>query len=186
MKLNNIEKTINLYLDGQLTPVQREEMEKLIESDRDVRVLFEQLRQTDAMIKSAAAAFDESREDSFEAIYSQARDSVAARHTSLRWSSVLRFGAGIAAGLLIAAGLFYLYTASSQSMTPEWKQIAQGDQQDDLISDDVHRASACQKEVRPLVHDVDLYYYKDDNGNEWLIEGIRHEVVKQASAGGKL
>ena len=186
MKSNDIEKSINLYLDGQLSPAQREELKNLIETDPDVRTLFEQLQQADAMIMNAAGAFDETCDGSFETIYSQARDSLTTQYAPIRLSGVLRFGTGIAAGLLIAAGMFCLYTKSSPTAPPEPTRIAKDDQHEDLTPKEVRQALPYQKEVTPLVHDVDLYYYKDAEGNEWLIEGIRHEMVKQASAGSSL
>jgi hypothetical protein len=179
MKSKDIETVINLYLDGQLSAAQKKDMERAMEVDPDARALFEQLRQTDALMKSAAEVFPDDS-DSFETSYSQARDSFSTSETGHLFS-FLRFASGVAAGLLIALGLFFIYTKSSPTEPPDPPQIAKDDQQKNSTSEKDRYTLSYPKEVTPLVHNVDLYYYKDKEGNEWLIEGIRHEMVKHAA-----
>lgn len=180
--MKTIETTINLYLDGRLSPAQQEDMKKALAADPDAQVLFEQLCRTDALIKSAGSAFGDDRGASFESIYTQAKDSAASINADIRRSSFLRFVSGVAAGLLIAVGLFVGYKTVSFEKNPKPAVIATGDSPDNVAPGQIRPAISRSGDQKPYVHDVDLYYYKDEQGNEWLVEGVRHEVVKQASA----
>ncbi len=188
MKPNDteIERMMNFYLDGQLAPEKRKQFEQLLADDAEVRRDFDRLRQTDLRIEQTAAAMTAEPDDSFEMIYSQARDSyfIESQPRQKRRFN-LRFVAGLAAGVAIGLLVNFMMTSSAtspDSSSDPTQHIAAepGQTPDNTVP--VLQAMSPQKET-PSVHEVDLYYFKDKQGQEWLVEGIRHEMVQQASSG---
>lgn len=183
MKSKDIEKMIHLYLDAELDAEQRAQVEQMLENDMESRRLYDQLQQAHSVLQKAVDAVGRGSDSSFEMIYAQARDSFADRPAATGRLWYLQFAVGLAAGLLLALGLFGLYKYTASTPDSAGPQLTQSDPRNSIDADDLRRVSRFSDDVKPQIHEVDLYYYVDPDGREWLIEGVRHEVVKQASAG---
>lgn len=182
MKSKDIEKMIHLYLDDELAPEQRIELERIVQNDTEVRKLFNHLQQTHSVITNALGVLAEHSEDSFDVVYSQARNSLIEKRRSALRSFSMHFVSGLAAGLMIALGLLWFHLKSSSVIEPI-QPIAKEDQRKNIAPVRFPEISSFQDEVKPVIHEVDLYYYVDPDGKEWMMEGLHHNMVRQTSSG---
>lgn len=185
MKYTEIEKLINLDLDNQLSVPQKQQLQEAMDNDPEIARTVQQLRQADAAIKQALSASTQESDDSFETVWTQARDSRAVK-SQTRWPQRLRFVTGLAAGLVIGLAVHWM---NSDHGTPAViapqpsSEIANADLQPSTGSNRLLEPYTDATNQQPSIHNVDLYYFKDQQGRQWLVEGIRHEMIQQASNG---
>lgn len=184
MKLSEIEKLINLYLDDQLSPQQQQPLQQAMQDDPQVARTVEQLKRTDGRIKQAVASMSDEADDSFEMIYAQSKDSLVIEPKLSRRLSPLRFVTGLAAGLVIGLAVQFMMTSA-----PEVSPVLPSQPRADagLLVEAAPKPVLTTwdrpQATEPDIHEVDLYYFEDQQGRQWLVEGIRHEMVQQTSSG---
>lgn len=181
MKQEILEMLIGKYLDGEITSSERQMLDAAMESDPDARELLEQLqdlhRQACEVISSEVLDRGKTAEEIFEHAWRHRTRNPL--HRIIRLGGLLRFTAGLAAGLVIGLTLHFALPVRSMpgnDEVPE-KTLAQST----TAREDVEQMSTQlfpSNRAQNVSRNVDWYSFTDENGDQWLIEGYRQSIVK--------
>ena len=178
MKEDMLEIMIGKYLDGQITPSEQRVLEAELDSNFEAKELLAQLQDLHQLscelVASEILDRGENADEIFERAWQQRR-----KYPSIgiiKLSGPLRFAAGIAAGLVIGLALhFTVLTRSTPPIIRQEPPIAQ--RPDNTINENRQNLPSPQNVIR----NVDWYTFTDENGDQWLIEGLRENTVRTAS-----
>ena len=178
-----LEILIGKYLDGEITPSEQQILQAELDSNPQAKELLEQLQDLhehscEAVASEITGAGKEAGE-----IFEQAwqRRSVNPLRRILKMDVRLRFAAGLVAGLAIGLILHFVLTLVSTPQSPEVPANI-------LAQNEGNRMDAVQYTYpQPLIdpagnsmRNVDWYSFTDNQGNQWLIEGLRENTVRPA------
>ena len=183
---DRLEILIGRYLDGEISPAQEQMLEDELEHNAEARQLFEQLQSLDETVRATVDREVLDRGDRPEAIFERAwRQGNGAfwRHIVASVGAA-RFTSGLAAGFLLAVLLHFVLAGSGGRVTgplePPGRRLTSS------ATGTVARAEVdgwMNTADQPVVHDVDWYTFTDDEGNQWLVEGVREGVVRPVAYG---
>jgi hypothetical protein len=172
-----LEILIGKYLDGEITPAEKDLLDAALQEDSQARELFEQLQQLNQdsrqVIASEILESGKQADEIFEQAWQQAKHS---KRRIVKIGGFLRFAAGVAAGLIIGLTLHFTILTDS---TPQKSQMPP-----DSIS-----VADVQSPTEPMfpsgteenvIRNVDWYSFTDESGHQWLVEGLRESVVRPA------
>lgn len=171
-----LEMLIGKYLDGEITSSERQMLEAAMESDPSARELLEQLQdlhqRSREVISSEVLDKGKTAEEIFEQAWRRRTRNPLHR---IRLGGLLRFTAGLAAGLVIGLTLHFALPVRSMpknDVAPE-KMVAQSTT-GQADTEELSPPNSTQNVSR----NVDWYSFTDENGDQWLIEGYRQSIVK--------
>ncbi|MFX1492495.1 MAG: hypothetical protein ACFFBU_09560 [Promethearchaeota archaeon] len=175
MKEDMLEIMIGKYLDGQITPSEQRVLEVELDSNFEAKELLAQLQDLHQLscelVASEVLDPGENADEIFERAWQQRR-----KYPSIgiiKLSGPLRFAAGIAAGLVIGLALhFTVLTRSTPPIFPEKTGI---------VTRNPEPEGGIPPSPQNVIRNVDWYTFTDKNGNQWLVEGLRENVVRTAS-----
>ncbi len=172
-----LEILIGKYLDGEITPGERDLLDAALEEDSQARELLEQLQQLNQNSRQVLASevLESGRQavEIFERAWQQAEFS---NGRLIKVGGLLRFAAGVAAGLVIGLTLHFTILADS---SPQNSPVPQ----DSIEVADVQSPSEMifpSDDIENIIRNVDWYSFTDKNGDQWLIEGLRESIVRPA------
>jgi hypothetical protein len=184
MKQEVLEILIGKYLDGEITPSEQQILQKQLDSDPRVRELLEQLRALHEQSGEAVASEIIGAGKEAEEIFEQAwrRQAANPLRRILKMDGRLRFAAGLAAGLVV--GLFVHFALPSGS-TPQKPDIPAANVLAQNTDNRMDAGQSAYPQDLPIptentLRNVDWYGFTDKQGNEWLIEGLRENIVTPA------
>ena len=178
-----LEILIGKYLDGEMTPSERNILEAALEGDSEARELFERLQDLHQsgrqVVASEICRRGKAAEEIFEQAWRQQTNRSARR--VMKVGGHLRFAAGLAAGLVIGYAVHFapLMRSTPQSSQTPPSGIAR--ELDNLT--DVHRPALLMLPsdgAGNVIRNVDWYSFTDEAGDQWLIEGFRESIVRPA------
>ena len=178
-----LEILIGKYLDGEITPSEQHILQMELDSDTQAKVLLEQLQDLHDRSCEAVASEIIGRGKEAEEIFEQAwqRHTANPLHRILKIDGRLRFAAGLAAGLAIGLILHFVlpFISTTQSPPVPTKILAQnaGNQMD---AEQLTYPQPLTDPAGSPVRNVDWYSFTDKQGNQWLIEGLRENIVRPA------
>lgn len=184
MKQEILEILIGKYLDGEITPSEQQILQKQLDSDPRASELLEQLRalheQSGGAVASEIIGAGKEAEEIFERAWR--RQAANPLHRILKMDGRLRFAAGLAAGLAMG---FILHFVLPLASTPQKPDIPAANV---LARNTDERMDAGQSAypqdltipAESTLRNVDWYGFTDKQGNEWLIEGLRENIVTPA------
>jgi anti-sigma factor RsiW len=172
-----LEILIGKYLDGEITPAEKDLLDAALQEDSQARELLEQLQQLNQnsrqVIASEMLESGKQADEIFEQAWQQAKHS---KQRVVKIGSFLRFAAGVAAGLIIGLTLHFTILANSTPqgsfMSPDSPQLADVQSPSDLIFP--------AETEENVFRNVDWYSFTDESGDQWLIEGLRESIVRPA------
>jgi len=178
-----LEILIGKYLDGEITPSEQKILQTEMERDPQAKELLEQLQ--DLHERSCEAVASEITGTGKEAgeIFEQAwqRQSSTPLRRILKMNGRLRFAAGLAAGLAIGLILHFVlpFVSTPQSPDVPVNMLAQnaGNQMD---AGQLNYPQYLMDPAGNSLRNVDWYSFTDNQGNQWLIEGLRENIVRPA------
>lgn len=184
-----LEILIGKYLDGEITPSEQRMLEAELERDTQAKELLRQLQRLHECSCEAVTSEIMEPGRTAEDVFEQAwrRQSRHLLPLTMRKSGVLRFAAGVAAGLFIGLALhFVLPSASKLQVDPVRPEaVAQNvDEQADAERPDL--PTFVTNPADNVFRNVDWYNFTDKEGNQWLIEGLREDIVRPAAYSGDL
>jgi anti-sigma factor RsiW len=185
---DRLEILIGRLIDGEISPGDRQILEREIAANSQAKELLEQLRslrENSCRAVAAEVSGGASADQVFERAWQQSRKSSYRR--VLRFDGYLRFAVGLAAGLILGLALHFVAVSGSKApmQTSEPPRIAK----DAPREMDVRGAAPqlVRHEVsRPTTGEVDYYVFTSPTGEQWLVEGVREGAVKTADYRGKL
>ncbi len=178
-----LEILIGKYLDGEITPSEQQMLEAALDNDSNARKLLEHLQdlheRSREVIASEILQKGKAAEEILEQAWRhQAKHPLRRKINAAGW---LRFVSGLAAGLVI--GLALHATLLTQS-TPQGNQTPLNvTARNEDYQPDVPRPTLLTlplRGARNVTRNVDWYSFTDENGDQWLIEGLRENVVRPA------
>ena len=172
-----LEILIGKYLDGEITPAEKDLLDAALQEDSQARELLEQLQQLNQngrqVIASEIIESGKQADEIFEQAWQQAKHS---KRRVVKIGGFLRFAAGVAAGLIIGLTLHFTILADSSSqkslMPPDSIRVADVQSPSSLIFP--------TETEENVFRNVDWYSFTDKNGDQWLIEGLRESIVRPA------
>jgi len=176
-----LEILIGKYLDGEITPSEQQILQTELDCNPKAKELLEQLqdlheRSCEAVASEITGAGKEAGE-----IFEQAwqRRSVNPLRRVLKMGGYMRFAAGLAAGLIIGLMLHFAlpFLSTTQDESIPTDVIVQN------TSDGTGEFMLPQLQMDldgNTLRNVDWYSFTDNQGNQWLIEGLRENMVRPA------
>jgi hypothetical protein len=179
-----LEILIGKYLDSEITPSEQRLLDVELERDPQARELLRQLQGLHELGSEVMASEIDGRgrtaEDVFERAWQQ--QSKSPLQSIVKLGGHLRFAAGVAAGLILGLVLhFALPSVSQPQVSPAAPEVfAQNtDNQKTIEMPDLPRLE--MDLANNVFRNVDWYNFTDKEGNQWLIEGLREDVVRPAA-----
>ncbi len=186
MKITNeaIEILIGRHIDGEITPSEQRMLEAALERDSEARGLFEGLRALhDSSIGAVGSEMARGANEADE-VFERAWRRAGGRLRRIRGArGVIRFVAGLAAGIVIGAVLHFAVagrTAAPERLAVGLNQDGKAETQERVLREVLPDSTA------DVMRNVDWYSFTDKGGDQWLIEGLRENMVKPAAYYGDL
>ena len=189
MTQETLEILIGKYLDGEITPSEKQILQTELDSDPHAKELLEQLQALNERSCEVVATQIIGRGKEAEEIFEQAWQRQAANplRRILKMDGRLRFAAGLAAGLVIGLLMHFIMPFSSTPKSPEVPANILAQSTDNQpISEQFNYPQAPMDSTGDSQRNVDWYSFTDKQGNQWLIEGLREDTVMPAAYYGGL
>ena len=189
MTQETLEILIGKYLDGEITPSEKQILQTELDSDPHAKELLEQLQALNERSCEVVATQIIGRGKEAEEIFEQAWQRQAANplRRILKMDGRLRFAAGLAAGLVIGLLMHFIMPFSSTPKSPEVPaNILAQNTDNQPISKQFNYPQAPMDSTGDSQRNVDWYSFTDKQGNQWLIEGLREDTVMPAAYYGDL
>ena len=171
-----LEVLIGKYIDGEITPSEQGMLDGAMEKDPTVKELLERLAELHETSAEAIGSEVLDRGKSAEEIIYLAWRGKRHGRAKIFSSGVLRFAAGLAAGLLIGLALHFILTDGSQGLGDEIEPRVIANNTADQI--EVRRMAPLAG--RDVIRNVDYFGFTDKDGGKWLVEGLREGMVRPA------
>jgi len=176
-----LEILIGKYLDGEITPSEQQILQKELDSDPNAKELLEQLQALNERSCEAVATEIIGRGKEAEEIFEQAwqqRQAANPLRRILKMDGRLRFAVGLAAGLAIGLMLHIVlsFVSTPQSESIPTNMVAQSTS-DGIGTEELTLPQLQTVPAENSLRNVDWYSFTDKQGNQWLIEGLRENVV---------
>ncbi|MHC4648386.1 MAG: hypothetical protein ACYTBJ_23245 [Planctomycetota bacterium] len=179
---------IGKHIDGEITPSEQRILDRALEKDPRAKEHLEQLHTLHECCRRAVACETIGQGRSAEQIIDCAwQRGKSPLRKIIKTSGWLRFGAGLAAGIMIGLALYFMLPRHSpdQSIRMPDQATVQGTDN----SQGTNRLVVPLHAMQPLpniTRTVDWYGFTDGNGVQWLIEGVRENAVRPAVYDGGL
>jgi len=183
MKQETLEILIGKYLDGEITPSEQQILQKRLDNDPHARELLEQLQALNERSCEAVATEIIGRGKEAEEIFEQAWQQQAANplHRILKMDGRLRFAVGLAAGLAIGLILHFVLPFVSTPRNPDIPaNVLAQNAGNQLDTEELTYPQSLIDPAGNALRNVDWYSFTDKQGNQWLIEGLRENIVTPA------
>ena len=169
MDAEKLEILISKYIDSEITPDEQLMLELELKHNPESQQLLHEMVE---IHKLTNEAFEMQACDnkSFDDVYSAAQEQSKPKNVKFSW---VRFTSGLAAGLFV--GLF-LHIGPVADGNHPGRYVQQRSPNTN------HAASFNRQPVRtvrqnnPVIRDVDVYHYIDQNGNRYIITGYRDNM----------
>jgi anti-sigma factor RsiW len=189
MEQEMLEILIGKYLDGEITPSEQQILQTELDNNPQAKELLQQLQDLHERSCEAVATEIIGRGKEAEEIFEQAwqRRSANPLRRVLKIDGRLRFAAGLAAGLIIGLMLHFALPFISTPQSPDVpaNMLAQnaGNQ---MEAEQLIFPQPLMDPAGSSLRNVDWYSFTDNQGNQWLIEGLRENIVQPAAYYGDL
>jgi hypothetical protein len=175
---------IGKYLDGEITPSEQRLLEAKLDSDPKAAEVLEQFRNLHQRSSEVLASELLEKGKSPQEIFANAfKQSKHKRNNIIRLSSWMRFATGVAAGLIFGIFLhFYLLQSPPGKITAPVTPPFESPKYVKTITDDMLLGTPNVQKQKPgqTTRNVDGYIFTDQNGNQWMVEGLRQNSVRPA------
>jgi len=178
-----LEMLIGKHLDGEITPSEQRILETELDENPQAKELLEQLQdlhqRSCELVSSEILGRGKAAEEIFEHAWRR-----QARHPFrplIRMGGCLRFATGVAAGLLIGLLLhFVLPLASTPQNPPDTTNVFTQNTSEQMNAEGLTIPRLMTDPAGDSMLNVDWYSFTDDQGNQWLIEGLRENSIRPA------
>ena len=172
-----LEILIGKYLDGEITPAEKDLLDAALQEDSQARELLEQLQQLNQngrqVVASEIIESGKQADEIFEQAWQQAKHS---KQRVVKIGGFLRFAAGVAAGLIVGLTLHFTILAEPslrrRPIPPDSIKVADVQSPTELMFPSDTKEN--------VIRNVDWYSFTDESGHQWLIEGLRESIVRPA------
>lgn len=181
MTQETLEILIGKYLDGEITPSEQQILQMELDSNPQAKELLQQLQDLHERSREAVASEIIGAGKEAGEIFEQAWQRKAANplRRILKLDGRLRFVAGLAAGLAIGLILHFVLPFVSTHRSPPANMLAQkaGNQ---MEAEQIDFPKPLIYPAGNAIRNVDWYSFTDNQGNQWLVEGLRENIITPA------
>lgn len=183
-----LEILIGKYLDSEITPSEQRMLEAELDRNPRAKELLRHLQDLHESSREVVASeFGGARavEDVFEQAWQQ--QTKPSFRFKVKMGGHLRFATGIAAGLLIGLALHFVLPSISEPQSDPIPPTTVAQNTGDRIK--IEEPDVPRFMTNPdsnVFRNVDWYSFTDKEGNQWLIEGLREDIVRPAAYSGDL
>ncbi len=186
---DRLEILIGKFLDGEITPAEQQWLDEELQRNDQARELLGQMKVLHECGRKAVRAevLDRGKrpEEILERIWQ--RCEAVPRRRLAKADGHLRFAAGVAAGFLLGLILHFVLVTNhtDTTMPPDQPSVA-------VEAGAPEAASPRDVQIvpvgypRPVMRSLDWYSFTDQNGQQWLVEGVREGIVQPAVHRGDL
>ena len=178
MDNDRLEILMGKFFDSEIEPSEQRLLDTQLAQDAQSRRLFEEFKALHTLAQAQITPLADAGR-TFETVFATAwKKSRRGQNRIVKAPAGLgRFVSGMAAGLLLAV----LVQVSMRPVSPQDTTLADSSQQaaarpsgpDRILTRNTADASS------PVIKNVDYYYYTDENGQRWMIEGFRENMKTQ-------
>jgi len=188
MNVEMLEILIGKYLDGEITPSEQQILEAELNKDPEAEELLRQFQdlhdRSCEVVASELLGQGKTPEEIFTLAYQ--RQSKNPFHSIIKYRGIIRFAAGVAAGFIIGLTLhFVLPAATIQNSSVPREVFARNTNNQESPSQETS-PQQLTGQTGDVVRNVDWYNFTDEQGNQWLIEGLRENIVRPAVYDGRI
>ena len=175
---------IGKYLDGEITPSEQRLLEAKLNTDPKASELLEQFQnlhdRSSEVLASELLEKGKSPQEIFEKAFQQTKHK---SHHIIKLSGWIRFATGVAAGLIFGIALHFilLQTSSGRNEPPAAPPPGAPKYVKRIDENILFGPSLPQTQTTGVpVRNVDWYSFTDENGNQWIVEGVRENFARPA------
>jgi anti-sigma factor RsiW len=193
--MNEIESQLEILIgrsiDGEISPGEQRLLDRELDANSQARELLEQWR---ALRQSSQEAIHAevfrggaSADEIFERAWKQ--NSKASYRRLFFSERHVRFAVGLAAGLILGLGLHYvlLWNSRSPAQTAQPTLVAMSKPTVAETPAEMTRPAPTYVSLPgKTTRQVDVYVFKDRAGNQYVVEGTREGMIKNAAYNGRL
>jgi anti-sigma factor RsiW len=172
---SHLEVLINRYLDGEISAREMEDLRTQVDSDDRAKDLFDQMQQLHRSCQDAVQTYVLQPGRPVEDLIANAWEGQRSHVWTGRVKRVVfsQFVSGLAAGLLVALAVYWVMPGFSPAgLSPAVSRNA-------VVSprrpNPVTTVSAEEPSQEDGLPQVNYFYYKDSQGNDWVVEGVSVE-----------
>ena len=183
MTQETLEIMIGKLLDGEITPSEQRLLEAELERDPQARELLEQLKELHERCGEAVGSELLDRGGTPEEIFERAwqQHSKQPLRPIMKIRGNKRFVTGLAAGLLIGLTLHFVIPVFSPSTDhPLEREFVTGTPDNTVEVEQPEFPGFVSDPAGDVIRKVDWYNFTDKQGNKWLVEGLREDIVRPA------
>ena len=173
---------VGKYLDGEITPSEQRILESHLnenpQSEALLRQLYDLHEQCGELIGSELIGRGQKPQDVFEQAWQKSRKK--SLHKIINIGGYFRFLGGVAAGLIIGLSIYFVLPERSSTMPSEPPINVATDNVDNDIESVRPDNPQLNPQIRNNITNVDWYTFTDKQGNQWLLEGYRQNIVQPA------
>lgn len=177
---DTLEILISRRLDEEITPIEDQLLQETLAADPTAMTLFEQLSRLHQSARAELGKHLRRGPSPQLTIQAALRRGRPSRRLAVMQSCLFsQFTRGLAAGLVIAIALqMVLARPAADGGNSLAFNEAPGDSQATSLPVTRVRSNA------PIRRNVDWYQFTDDQGNQWIVEGLRENRVRPAAYDG--
>lgn len=174
---------IGKFLDGEITPSEQRLLEAKLDSDPKASELLEQFQnlhdRSCEVLASELLEKGKSPQEIFDKAFKQSKHK---RHHIIKLNEWMRFAYGAAAGLIFGIAMHFILLQTSPEINVPPASPALSDNKKLMKLDETILLPPVQ-ELNPnqTSRNVDWYNFTDEQGNQWVVEGLRENFVRPAS-----
>jgi len=189
MNQEMLEILIGKYLDGEITPSEQQILEAQLNKDPHSEMLLRQFQdlheRSSEVVASELLGQGKTPEEIVELAYQRQSKNPFSKITAYR--GYIRFVTGVAAGLILGLALHFVLPTVSTIPNESNTQYASAPNTDNQPNFRERRLPQFPTDsTRNVVRNVDWYNFTDENGNQWLVEGLRENIVRPAVYDGQI
>jgi hypothetical protein len=189
MNQEMLEILIGKFLDGEITPSEQQILETQLNKDPHSEMLLRQFQdlheRCSEVVASELLGQGKTPEEIVDLAYQRQSKNPFTKIAAYR--GYIRFVSGVAAGLIIGLALHFVLPGASTISNETNFQVASSQNINNQPNPRVRRLPQYPTDsTSNVVRNVDWYNFTDENGNQWLVEGLRENIVRPAVFNGQI
>ena len=178
-----LEIMIGKYIDGEITPSEQRLLEAELDKRPQAKELLGQLQEMHERCGEAVASELMGRGGTPGEIFERAwrQRSGQPFRSMVKICGHVRFAVGLAAGLAIGLALhFVLPIVSAPDSDPVGPEVVARDAEGGVEAGQPAFPRYVADPAGDAIRNVDWYNFTDKQGNKWIVEGLRENIVRPA------
>ena len=178
-----LEIMIGKHLDGEITTSEQHLLEAELNRDPQAKELLEQLKELHERCGETVGSELLDRggtpEEVFERAWSQ--HSKQPFRSIVKIRAHVRFAAGLAAGLVIGLAMhFVLPVLAPSADQPAERELVARSPENNVEVEQPAFPGFVSDPAGDVIRNVNWYNFTDKQGNKWLVEGLREDIIRPA------